>query len=228
MLIKSVIVALAGGLICLDRIFIQAMISRPIVAGPLTGLILNDPYTGLVAGAFIELFWIDRFPIGVYVPPNDTIVSILATAGAVLAGGAFGQVSRELLALAILLFLPCGVVGQKIDMLVFSSNERLSDKAMKDAKEGNSSGISQQHLLGLLKMFLSTTVVLFIFSFCGVHILLWLFPVIPEHILKALLYMYYIIPIIGVAVALNTIKLRGAIPVFSGIFLISVLIIEIL
>jgi len=32
--------------------------------------------------------------------------------------------------------------------------------------------------------------------------------------------MYYFLPLLGIAVAMNTIKLRGAIPVFCAMFLI--------
>ena len=58
MIVNVLIVSIVGGILCLDRIFVQALISRPIVAAPVIGLILGDPYTGLIAGAFIELFWI--------------------------------------------------------------------------------------------------------------------------------------------------------------------------
>jgi mannose/fructose/N-acetylgalactosamine-specific phosphotransferase system component IIC len=79
-------VAILGGFICLDKVFLQAMISRPVVAGPIIGMALSDPFTGLIIGAFIELLWIDRSPMGLYIPPNDSIVAVLATAGAILAG----------------------------------------------------------------------------------------------------------------------------------------------
>ena len=70
MILKIIIVSVVGGILCLDRVVLQAMISRPIVAAPVIGLILGDPYTGLIVGAFIELFWIDRFPIGAYFLPT--------------------------------------------------------------------------------------------------------------------------------------------------------------
>ena len=88
--IETAIAVVLGTLICLDRVFVQFMISRPIVAGPLIGLALGDPYTGLTAGALLELLWIDRIPVGPYVPPNDTFVAILTTAGAILAAPVWG------------------------------------------------------------------------------------------------------------------------------------------
>jgi len=74
-------VALLGGVLCLDRVALQVMISRPVVVGPVIGMVLSEPFTGLIIGAFIELLWIDRSPMGLYIPPNDSIATVLATAG---------------------------------------------------------------------------------------------------------------------------------------------------
>jgi PTS system mannose-specific IIC component len=38
--------------------------------------------------------------------------------------------------------------------------------------------------------------------------------------MKMLSLIYYLLPLLGIAVAVNTIKLRGAVPVFCAIFLI--------
>ena len=228
MVSKSILVAVVGGITCLDRSLVQAMISRPIVVGPIIGLILNNPYAGLLIGAFVELFWIDRSHIGVSIPPNDTVVAILITGSSIIVGNKLGALSSELVAFSVLLFMPFGILGQKIDIWLIRSNDVAAQQAVEDAKKGNMRGISRKHLFGLLKTFLSTTAFLFISLICGIQILLWLYPLIPENMVKALLYIYYFLPVIGVAVALNTIKLRGTIPVFSGIFLIGALIIEIL
>ena len=68
LLAKIIIISVAGSFMCLDRIFIQAMISRPIVIAPVTGLILGEPRTGLMIGALLVLFWMDRVPIGIHSP----------------------------------------------------------------------------------------------------------------------------------------------------------------
>jgi mannose/fructose/N-acetylgalactosamine-specific phosphotransferase system component IIC len=228
MVSKSILVAIVGGITCLDRTLVQAMISRPIVVGPIIGLILNNPYTGLLIGAFVELFWIDRSHVGVSIPPNDTVVAILITGSSIIVGNKLGALSNELVAFSVLLFMPFGILGQKIDIWLIRSNDVAAQQAVEDAKMGNLRGISRKHLFGLLKTFLSTTAFLFISLICGIQALSWIYPLIPENMVKALLYIYFFLPVIGVAVALNTIKLRGTIPVFSGIFLIGALLIEIL
>ena len=80
---------------------------------------------------------------------------------------------------------------------------------------------------GLVKTFVGAFVVILVCLVPGVAILKWVFPILPERILNALSYTYFFIPVLGIAVALNTIKLRGAVPVFAGLFLLATLIIKI-
>jgi len=89
------------------------MISRPIVIAPVIGIVLGNPYAGLIIGAMLELFWMDRSPIGIYIPPNDSIAAALAASLAILAGQSLGVVTKELTALSILLAIPFGILAKK-------------------------------------------------------------------------------------------------------------------
>lgn len=72
----------------LDRTaFPQIMISRPIVVGPLTGWLLGNPSAGLQVGLLVELLWLGRLPVGAAIPPDDTQVTVGATALAIGMGG---------------------------------------------------------------------------------------------------------------------------------------------
>lgn len=228
MLLDAIIVTVVGGIICLDRVLLQVMLSRPVVAGPIIGLVLGDPYTGLISGALIELLWIDRLRVGVYVPPNESIVAILAVAGAIVTGKELGHLPRELIAFSILFFIPFGILGQKMDVSIMRTNDIISRKAVEDAKSGNIKGISRKHIFGLFKTLFFTAVFIFFFLILGVTILKYVFPLIPERGLTALSYTYLFLPLLGVAVALNTINLRGTIPVFCGAFLIVTVVVEFL
>ncbi len=221
-------VALVGAIVCLDRVFLQAMISRPIVIGPVVGLLLSAPLTGLTVGAFIEMLWIDRIPMGAYVPPNDSVASVLATAGAVIAGRTLGSLSHELVALSILVFIPCAIIARNMDIWIIKTNEGLSKKALKHARAGDIKGIAREHRYGILKAFSGTFIIIFVCLVPGVMILEWVFPLLSYRLLKALGYTYSFIPVLGIAVALNTIKLRGAVPVFAGVFLAVALIMGII
>jgi len=227
MWLNSLEVALLGGFICLDRVFLQAMISRPVVAGPLVGAVLSEPLTGLVVGAFIELLWIDRLPMGMYVPPNDSIAAVLATAGTVLAGRELGSYPRELIALSILLFLPAALLARQVDVWIAQTNDGLSRRAAEYARLGDIRGLAGEHRRGLVKTFAGAFFLIFVCLVPGVLILEWSLPLLPEKALKGLSYTYSFIPILGVGVALSTIKLRGVVPIFAGVFLLVTLIMKI-
>ena len=228
MFLQSLLVSVAGGIICLDRVFVQAMISRPIVAGPLMGLILNDPHTGLIAGAFIELFWIDRLPVGTCLPPNDSVVAILAASSAIIAGQQLGNVSRELIALSVLFFLPFGYLGRKMDAFIISSNDTLALECIEYAKRADVAALSRTHIKGLVKHFSLTASLLFFAFLAGTYVLTTTFPHLPLPVMKALDITYCLLPLLGVAVAINTINLRGTIPLFIASFLAIVVVLEFL
>lgn len=220
MFTKIILLSFCGGLFCLDRVFIQTMISRPVVIAPFIGLLLHNPYAGLIVGAFVELFWIDRIPIGTYIPPNDSIVAVLATSIAILAGQNMGGTSPQLIALAILLAVPFGIIAGKMDTYIIESNNALSDQALEDAKKGNIKGIEQKNYFGLMKVFLSVVFYLLVVQSFLVPSVIWLYPKLTPPIIKMLSFIYYFLPLLGIAVAINMIKLRGALPVFCAVFLI--------
>ena len=69
----SLIVALIGSIVDLDSTaVVQCMISQPIVAAPLTGLILGSMLgdyaaglqLGLMVGVILQLVWIEQLPLG--------------------------------------------------------------------------------------------------------------------------------------------------------------------
>jgi PTS system mannose-specific IIC component len=223
---KVMMVSLAGGVLCMDRIFTHVMISRPVVAGPLVGWILNDLYTGLLCGALIELLWIDRLPIGTYVPPNETITAVIITAAAIIAGGHLGQPSRGLTVFALLALLPLGYAGQQLDAWIIRSNDKLAKKAVSLAVAADVRGIERQHLKALMKSFILSVLFIFIAVTIGSWALTGIFAVLPPFVHKALTLSYFFIPLLGIAVALTTVKRKGAISLFCAVFVAMLMIWE--
>jgi PTS system mannose-specific IIC component len=226
MIWNVMLVSLAGGALCLDRVFAHVMISRPVVAGPLIGWLLNDPYTGLLCGALIELLWIDRLPIGKYVPPNGTVTAVIVTAVAILAGAQLGQLSRELTVFALLAFLPLGYAGQRLDTWIIHSNDKLAKRAVTMADRADIRGIEKLHLNALMKSFAFSTLFIFIAVMAGSWLLIGVYDLLPMVVLKALKMGYYFIPLLGIAVALTTIKRKGALSLFCAVFIVAMMIWE--
>lgn len=226
MLLDISIAALAGGLLCLDRVLLEILVSRPIVAGTAIGFLLSDPYTGLVAGALTELLWIDRAPIGTVVPPNDTIASVLIAAAVIISAQSIGAVSRELIALGIVVLLPAALLGKMMDIWLIRLNERTSRESLKAAARGDFDSVSKLHISALVRTYLLNSSLIFALLAAGVFALVNIFPVIPGPVRSGLASIYVFLPVLGISVALNTIHLRGMLPLFAGVFLLMALIFE--
>ena len=81
------IISLITGLAYLHRRFCgDCQLERPIVLGPVVGLILGDFSTGLFVGGSLELVFMGAQAIGGSVPSNVAIASALGTAGAIVSG----------------------------------------------------------------------------------------------------------------------------------------------
>ena len=72
-----------GGLLALERrSFLQAMLSRPLVAATGMGLILGEQETGLYIGMLLELFHLGSAALGAALPENETLAATGTTAAA--------------------------------------------------------------------------------------------------------------------------------------------------
>ena len=65
MMLDVLPIALLGGVLGLDVVsFPQAMISRPLVAATITGILIGQPASGLLIGATLELIALETLPFG--------------------------------------------------------------------------------------------------------------------------------------------------------------------
>jgi mannose/fructose/N-acetylgalactosamine-specific phosphotransferase system component IIC len=75
-----------GTVAALDLVSVpQALLSRPLVVGIVTGLLLGDAEAGLRSGAVLELFALDVLPVGAVRYPDygpATVAAVAAGAGA--------------------------------------------------------------------------------------------------------------------------------------------------
>jgi PTS system mannose-specific IIC component len=224
---KILLIAAAGGAMCLDRVVIQAMISRPVVAGALTGWMLGDAAAGLLVGALVELFWIDHLPIGTYIPPNETFVTVLAVSAVVLnGGGAPGGPPREAVALALLLFLPAAYLAQRGEHALVMRNEELARRAVAAGEQGDPDTVARLHWTALGRYWLLAAGLLAILLAVGVPLLSWLLANLSDPVRAALRLTYFTFPLLGMAAALKAFSQRRALPVFCAFYLVAAVVLE--
>lgn len=120
-LCAKALVALLAGCLAVDRVaFLQSLLSRPLPAAALAGLLLGRPETGLWCGMFLELIWIVRHPVGGAIPPDETLAALAGVCAACGAPEAWTPQSQA--ALGVLLGLPFGALGARLDERVRRAN----------------------------------------------------------------------------------------------------------
>lgn len=135
-LTSSLLIGLIGGIVDLDSTAAwQFMISQPIVAAPLTGLFLGvlvgqeaiGLKLGLMIGTILQLLWIEQLPLGMNVPPDAALASVLSVALGFLAGRDFDTyVEREVCnTVALLVAVALGLLGRALDRGIRRLNTRM-------------------------------------------------------------------------------------------------------
>lgn len=212
----AALVAVAAGL---DRTAaMQIMLSRPLVAAPLAGLLLGAPQSGLLVGSMVELLWLGRLPVGAAIPPDDTQVAVGATTLSVLMGEALGLRGIGFVLLCVLVALPIGKVGQVFDRLVRHWNDRLVPAAEEALAEGRLERIEALHLNGLWHFALAALAT-YGTILGGGSLVLWLLaPALGNWFNLAAGSLQVTLPLIGVAVILGTINVNRSWTLFGASF----------
>lgn len=222
MLIECLIVAILGGLICLDRTAPQLLISRPIVGAPFIGLLLGDFPTGLLIGSFLELVWIHRVPLGGYVPPDETLTAIVITAVVVVVSREMDTTTTILVSLSFILFLPLAWLGQAAQRIIIKSNDSLAKKAEMAVEKGDISYLERLHIQALSKTYIIYVPIIFVVTLMGIELTSHIYRNLPGWSLEPLRLSYWLLPLIGIATSLNMIKLKGELPIFTAIILTGI------
>lgn len=103
-IVQALLVSCVVWLGFLDRALLSMFLYRPIVVGPLVGIILGDLQTGIEVGVTIELMFLAVIWVGSAVPPDETISTAIATALAIAAGGRVD--------VGVAAALPIAIIGQ--------------------------------------------------------------------------------------------------------------------
>lgn len=225
-MIEYLIIALIGGLFCLDKTAPQLLLCRPVVAAPILGALLGDFITGLIIGSFLELVWIDRVPIGNYIPPDDTLAAVVITGVTITVSRRLGFVSPEMISLSFILFLPLALVGQKAQYIIVKSNNRLAELAQIAAEKPDISMLERLHIRGLLRAFIVPASLILVFTVLGVEVMHLVYPNLPDWSFEPLRLSYYLLPLIGVAAGLNMVKLKREVPIFAAFSLVAIIFLE--
>lgn len=115
------------------------LMSRPLVLGPLVGLVLGDLEQGVIIGATLELIFMGNIKVGAAIPPDVITGGVLGTAFAIISG------KGPTIALAIA--VPVSILAELLISSIFVFRAVLNKRFNQYAGEGNFSGIQRLHIL---------------------------------------------------------------------------------
>lgn len=203
----------------LDRVaLIQIMISRPLVAGTLTGWVLGNPLVGMEVGMLLELLWLGRLPVGAAIPPDDTQVAVGATVMALSMGHFLDLNGMPLVILSVLIAIPLGKFGQVFDRLARHVNDRLAVSGESALMAGNIKGLERNHLLGLVSFALASLATALVIVLIGSFILYSVTPILVGAVREAGLSLQYSLILVGAAMLLGTTNVKRNISLFCAAF----------
>jgi mannose PTS system EIIC component len=155
MIIQILIAAVICGIIGLDRTALgQFMVSQPVVAGPLTGLLMGDVTAGIVVGGTLELIWVLDMPIGTFVPADSTVATVAATAIAALGSSMPGDL--PVIGFCLLMTVVMVPVTMFADHLMRRRNAQIPELALSSEGRPTEAGVTSWHLAGLIAFFLKS------------------------------------------------------------------------
>lgn len=205
-------------LVGLDRTAaFQIMISRPLVAGPLIGLVLGDLLTGLSVGLLLELLWLCRMPVGASVPHDDTQVTVGATTLAIALSGTVGS-GAGLPLLATLVALSLAKIGQFVERAVRLRNSQLLMAVQRSLDQGELPHVSRCHLFGLVNFFIGSLLTYTVIVFVGRALLLAGSPLFLPVLTTQADWIKLAFILVGAASLLQSLNVRRAYTLFFGAF----------
>jgi mannose/fructose/N-acetylgalactosamine-specific phosphotransferase system component IIC len=198
-----VLAALTSGLLAVERrAFLQAMASRPIVAGALIGLCYSRPIEGLSLGALLELFFLGGVSMGAALPDNE-LFAVAAAASCACSLSATAKVpTPSALAFAALVGLPAARLGRLADRVADRVNARAAARAQ---QEGPIPERLRGNLQGLWVPFAATAAVALGGALVG-HLLSPALAAAPASLARGLALTWGALLMVAAAQALRSIR----------------------
>lgn len=202
------VIGLFGGLVALDRrAFLQAMLSRPLVAGTGAGWLLADLSAGVYVGLVFELLYLGGAAFGGSHPDNDTLPAVCGTVFAATA--ARGESTPAMWALGVLLCAPLGLMGAWLETTLDVRARKYAGRATEAADIGDLQRAARQNVRAMWPHFVFYGLTCAVVTGLG-HGLASLWPSAPPALLKGLTWAYPVLATVAAGSAVITCGARHA------------------
>jgi PTS system mannose-specific IIC component len=193
-----------GGLMALERrAFLQAMVSRPLVAATVTGLLADDVLAGLFIGLVFELLHLGGASLGGAHADHDTLPAVAAAGLAASVGQTTGSdATPAIWAIAILICAPFGRAGLMLENRLDARARKYFGRALTAADAGNVRKVSHQNLRAMWPQFVFYGLICGAASAAGPQVAV-LEGLLPLPVLRGLAWAYTAMGVAAAAVAVH-------------------------
>lgn len=177
----------------------KSLQTRPLVLGPLVGLVMGDLRAGCVIGATLELAMMGAVGVGAALPPEVVSGGILGTA--------FAIAGHKDAGMAIALGLPIAMLVMLLRNFLFIAIVPLfADRADRYAQQGDIRGVARMHWMGgIFGMYLPLAVLVALSFYLGGSVMEQILDLIPGFVQDGLSISAGILPALGFAILLRMI-----------------------
>lgn len=189
------------------------LLSRPLVLGPLVGLVLGDLHQGIVIGASLELIFMGNIKVGAAIPPDVVTGGVLGTAFAILSGKGTG--------IALALAIPISILAEMLLSALFVSRSMLNKPFMRYALAGDWRAVQRLHVVsGFVKPILMALVG-FLALQLGAGAMKAFLDRIPSWVNTGLQVAGNLLPALGFALLMNLLFQKRVAPYFFLGFILA-------
>ncbi|MDN0008112.1 PTS N-acetylgalactosamine transporter subunit IIC [Providencia stuartii] len=189
MMTDALLIALIAGIAGVDLFNGLTHFHRPVVIGPIVGLILGDVQTGLLLGGTLELVWMGMVPLAGAQPPNVVIGGIIGTTFAIM--------THADPKVAIGIAVPFSIAVQGCITLLFTLYSPMMHKCDEMVKKLNWRGIEMVNYFGILILFSFYFIVAFLPIYFGADAASAMVQKAPQWLLDGLAVAGGMMPAIG-------------------------------
>ncbi|AIN65463.1 TPA: PTS N-acetylgalactosamine transporter subunit IIC [Providencia stuartii] len=189
MMTDALLIALIAGIAGVDLFNGLTHFHRPVVIGPIVGLILGDVQTGLLVGGTLELVWMGMVPLAGAQPPNVVIGGIIGTTFAIM--------THADPKVAIGIAVPFSIAVQGCITLLFTLYSPMMHKCDEMVKKLNWRGIEMVNYFGILILFSFYFIVAFLPIYFGADAASAMVQKAPQWLLDGLAVAGGMMPAIG-------------------------------
>lgn len=140
MVIKTILIFLIALLGYSEWLTGTSYLQRPIVLGPLVGLVMGDMVTGTIMGATMELAMVGAISVGAYNPPDTISGTILGVSLAMQAGADASAALTLGIPIATIVLALDTALGQPVMLL-------LVHRIDKNVEDGDTKAITRNMLI---------------------------------------------------------------------------------